>query len=140
LRRADDQPLGLEVIPDTFTHGLVVKAIWSGSVAEAWNKQNFGELREIRPSDRVISVNDVVEAAAMWEECKRQSLLKMVFERDGAVDEAPDRVMNRRVVKNEDAADQGGEASAKEDAGRVLKAFVPGQCVRGGRVHRRHHI
>jgi len=84
LRRVGQVPFGLELTSDG--QGLVVEAVHCGSVCEAWNRQNIGELREIRTGDRIVSVNGVQEAEAMRSELHQKVLIKMQVERGEPAD------------------------------------------------------
>jgi len=81
LRRINDEPLGLEVQPHPLAQCLVVEGVKAGTVAEAWNRQNQGELRELRPGDQIVAINGMTEVAAMWTECRSRRLVKLVVER-----------------------------------------------------------
>jgi len=78
LRRADNVPLGLELLrgdPDaTF---LTVEAVLPGGAIEAWNRQCAGDMREIRAGDRIIMINGAEDADSMREECRTKHLLRM---------------------------------------------------------------
>uniref|UniRef100_A0A7S1RML3 PDZ domain-containing protein n=1 Tax=Alexandrium catenella TaxID=2925 RepID=A0A7S1RML3_ALECA len=82
LRRVDAaMPFGLEVRPDASMGYLVVSSVRPGGVCEAWNRQNLGELRELRKRDRITSVNDVRDAASMREEFHRRLTVRLQVER-----------------------------------------------------------
>eukprot|EP00490_Sorites_sp_Unknown_P001697 CAMPEP_0114667064 /NCGR_PEP_ID=MMETSP0191-20121206/33692_1 /TAXON_ID=126664 /ORGANISM="Sorites sp." /LENGTH=285 /DNA_ID=CAMNT_0001916349 /DNA_START=1 /DNA_END=858 /DNA_ORIENTATION=- len=78
LRRADNVPVGLHVQGDD---GLLVEKILPGGAIEAWNKQCPGEMREIRPGDRIIMINGHEDPEAMRHECLTKLLLKMTVQR-----------------------------------------------------------
>ncbi|CAK0857584.1 unnamed protein product, partial [Prorocentrum cordatum] len=82
LRRADHVLLGLDVQPgESDANCLQVKAVRPGGAVEAWNRQCPGEMREIRPGDRIIRINDSQDAASMTEECYMKHLLRMTVVR-----------------------------------------------------------
>merc|ERR1719188_2478888 len=81
LRRAPDVPLGLDIHPDAEGVCLVVSAIRSGGAVQAWNHQTEGQLREIRPGDRIAQVNAAQGASRMRHECLEKSLLKIAVVR-----------------------------------------------------------
>merc|ERR1712187_887968 len=65
LRRAQGQPLGLQVRESVDFRTLVVESVQPGSVADAWNQQCAGEAREIKLGDRLVSVNGKTMPADM---------------------------------------------------------------------------
>jgi len=82
LRRVNaEMPFGLEVRADLHTIGLIVCGVRPGGVCEAWNRQNLGELRELRSGDRITSVNGVREAEAMREEFGLRLTVRLQVER-----------------------------------------------------------
>lgn len=82
LRRSEGCPLGLEVTkPEADDKFLVIEGVLPLSVAEAWNKQNIGNTREILPGDRIVSVNGACEPHSMRVEFMTKPLLKIGFER-----------------------------------------------------------
>lgn len=88
LRRSDDMPLGIEVQPNANRKFLAIERILPGSVVDAWNRQCAGELREIRPGDRVISVNGFEDVELMRSECVNKRLLKLALVRPGATEDS----------------------------------------------------
>jgi len=88
LRRSDDMPLGIEVQPNVSRKFLAVERVLPGSVVEAWNRQCAGELREIRPGDRVISVNGFEDVELMRGECVNKRVLKLALVRPGATEDS----------------------------------------------------
>lgn len=88
LRRADNVPLGLEVRGDSGDKWLTVESVRPGGAVEAWNRQCVGDMREIRPGDRIININGAEDADGMREECLRKHLLRMTVQR-GACSETP---------------------------------------------------
>lgn len=95
LRRADHVLLGLDVQPgESDASCLQVKAVRPGGAVEAWNRQCPGEMREIRPGDRIIKINEAEDAATMTEECYMKHLLRMtvvrpISQEDVALDPDP---------------------------------------------------
>lgn len=81
LRRADSVPLGLDIAGETGGKFLIVAAVRPGGAVEAWNRQCLGEMREIRPGDRIIGINGVEDADGMREECLKKHLVKMTVQR-----------------------------------------------------------
>jgi len=81
LRRIEGRPLGLLVHPDVLSNALIVDGVQSGSVADAWNAQNAGGVRELKRGDRLVMVNGVVDAEGMRSEFMHKLLLKLSFER-----------------------------------------------------------
>lgn len=77
LRRADNVPLGLDIVGEPETNSLRVEDIRLGGAVEAWNRQCHGDAREIRRGDHIIQINSAKEADAMQEECLKKHLLKM---------------------------------------------------------------
>lgn len=78
LRLADNVPVGLQVKGE---EGLLVEKILPGGAIEAWNKQCPGEVREIRPGDRIVMINGHEDSEAMRHECLTKLLLKMTVQR-----------------------------------------------------------
>jgi len=81
LRRVDDEPFGLEVQPDFIQQCLAVEGIRKGSVCEAWNRQNIGELREIKIGDRIAAVNGHDQVEAMRNEFHERLTVRLIMER-----------------------------------------------------------
>ncbi|CAJ1335519.1 unnamed protein product [Effrenium voratum] len=79
LRRADTVPAGLMVQGED---GLLVERVLPGGAVEAWNRQCPGDFREIRPGDRIISINGQEDPCAMHQEFLTKYLLKMTVRRD----------------------------------------------------------
>jgi hypothetical protein len=77
LRRADNVPLGLEVLGEPEAECLLVGSIKPGGAVEAWNRQCHGDARDIRPGDRIVTINGAKDANSMREECLRKYLLRM---------------------------------------------------------------
>lgn len=77
LRRADNVPLGLDVVGEPETDWLLVEDIRLGGAVEAWNRQCHGDAREIRRGDRIIMINGAKDAESMQEECLKKHLLRM---------------------------------------------------------------
>jgi len=77
LRRADNVPLGLDVVAEPDNDWLVVEDIRLGGAVEAWNRQCHGDAREIRRGDRIIMINGAKDAEAMQQQCLEKHLLKM---------------------------------------------------------------
>jgi len=77
LRRADNVPLGLDVVGESETDCLVVEDIRLGGAVEAWNRQCHGDSREIRRGDRIIMINGAKDAESMQDECLNKHLLRM---------------------------------------------------------------
>lgn len=77
LRRADNVPLGLDVIGEKDQEFLLVEGVRIGGAVEAWNRQCHGDAREIRKGDRIIMINGAKDAESMREECLKKHLLRM---------------------------------------------------------------
>ena len=82
LRRADNVPLGLDVLGDCGSSSLVVVAVRPDGAAEAWNRQCTGESRMLWRGDRIVAVNDAVGARAIHEECLTKHLLRLTVQRE----------------------------------------------------------
>merc|ERR1711957_682862 len=82
ILRAANVPLGLQVEGDAGDTFLTVRSVMVDGAVEAWNRQCYGETREVRPNDRMIKINKVEEADAMRNECAHKTLLKITIERD----------------------------------------------------------
>lgn len=89
LRRADNVPLGLDVVGDPNSDALLVEGIRLGGAVEAWNRQCHGDSREIRRGDRIIMINGVKDADSMKEECLNKHLLRMSVVRGEAASHTP---------------------------------------------------
>lgn len=89
LRRADNVPLGLDVVGDPNSDALLVEGIRLGGAVEAWNRQCHGDSREIRRGDRIIMINGVKDADSMKEECLNKHLLRMTVVRGEAASHTP---------------------------------------------------
>eukprot|EP00930_Biecheleria_cincta_P046956 TRINITY_DN3247_c0_g1_i1.p1 TRINITY_DN3247_c0_g1~~TRINITY_DN3247_c0_g1_i1.p1 ORF type:complete len:411 (-),score=95.47 TRINITY_DN3247_c0_g1_i1:81-1313(-) len=79
LRRADNVPVGLDVKGEDTC--LLVERVRAGGAVEAWNRQCPGALREIKPGDRIIMINDVEDPEGMRQECLTKHLLRMTVVR-----------------------------------------------------------
>lgn len=79
LRRADNVPVGLDVQGED--NSLLVERVRAGGAVEAWNRQCPGALREIKPGDRIIMINDVEDPEGMRQECLTKHLLKLTVVR-----------------------------------------------------------
>lgn len=77
LRRADNVPLGLDVVGESDTDCLIVEDIRLGGAVEAWNRQCHGDSREIRRGDRITMINGAKDAETMQDECLNKHLLRM---------------------------------------------------------------
>jgi len=134
LRRVGEMPFGLEVQPDFRTQCLVIGGVRRGSVCEAWNRQNLGEVREIRLGDRIVAVNEKREAEAMRDEFRQRLTVKMQVERG-----EPTGGSTGRSTPEEAGwaagAPQPTPACAPEPAG-PLPAGAPSQAKRAGRPGR----
>eukprot|EP00929_Paragymnodinium_shiwhaense_P052996 TRINITY_DN26534_c0_g1_i1.p1 TRINITY_DN26534_c0_g1~~TRINITY_DN26534_c0_g1_i1.p1 ORF type:complete len:540 (-),score=141.47 TRINITY_DN26534_c0_g1_i1:207-1826(-) len=83
LRRMPGMPLGLEVRPDDMLNCLHVDRIHPGTIADAWNRAcGDDKSRELRPGDRVISVNGATAPKDMRSECERQLCIRLEVIRD----------------------------------------------------------
>jgi hypothetical protein len=81
LRRADNVPLGLDVIGEKDQDFLLVEGIRLGGAVEAWNRQCHPDSREIRRGDRIVMINESKDAESMREECLKKHLLRMTVSR-----------------------------------------------------------
>eukprot|EP00933_Yihiella_yeosuensis_P031752 TRINITY_DN25364_c0_g1_i1.p1 TRINITY_DN25364_c0_g1~~TRINITY_DN25364_c0_g1_i1.p1 ORF type:complete len:366 (+),score=84.64 TRINITY_DN25364_c0_g1_i1:169-1266(+) len=84
LRRADTVPVGLDVRGEEGY--LVVERVRPGGAVEAWNRQCPGDVREIRPFDRICMINGAEDPDSMMEECRTKHLLKMTVLRGSAAE------------------------------------------------------
>jgi hypothetical protein len=80
LRRADAIPLGLNLDPSGSSY-LTVEAIRPGGAVDAWNRQCDDNMRQIKPGDRIVAINNVEGVEAMHEECLTKHLLKLALVR-----------------------------------------------------------
>eukprot|EP00927_Polykrikos_kofoidii_P002754 TRINITY_DN1109_c0_g1_i1.p1 TRINITY_DN1109_c0_g1~~TRINITY_DN1109_c0_g1_i1.p1 ORF type:complete len:375 (-),score=84.38 TRINITY_DN1109_c0_g1_i1:453-1577(-) len=109
LRRADDNPLGLDVRSEDSC--LLVIDVRAGGAVEAWNRVCAGESREIRANDRIIMINGQTDPDLMREQCLTKHLLRMTVQRG-----------------EPGFAAQGDEANRSSGSMRVeADEFVPGQ-------------
>jgi len=90
LCRMHDKPFGLEVQPDFIQQCLAVEGVCKGSVCEAWNQQNIGELREIRIGDRIVAVNGYHRVEAMRNEFYGRLTVCMMLEREASTNLPPE--------------------------------------------------
>jgi hypothetical protein len=116
LRRADNVPLGLEVVGEPEADFLLVEAIRPGGAVEAWNRQCHGDSREIRAGDRILMINGAKEADAMRKECLERHLLRM------SVARGPEQRCTNAVVGS--AASTPAHGGLRADA----DEFVPQQA------------
>lgn len=93
LRRADNVPLGLDVVGEPDKEWLVVEGIRLGGAVEAWNRQCHGDSREIRRGDRIIQINAVKDADSMRVECLEKHLLRMSVLRISKTEQAAPTVV-----------------------------------------------
>lgn len=82
LRKADNVVLGLDVSGSECDNCLTVQAVRPNGAVDAWNRQCAGELREIRPGDRIVQINSAADAVSMRAECLKETFLRMKIERD----------------------------------------------------------
>jgi len=122
LRRADNVPLGLDVVGEPDTDWLVVEDIRLGGAVEAWNRQCHGDSREIRCGDRIIMINGAKDAESMQEECLKKHLLRMsVVRTPPAENAAASRTPTSAAVSAAAASGSGGlRAEASEFVPRLL--------------------
>jgi hypothetical protein len=80
LRRADAVPLGLHLNASGSSY-LTVEAIRPGGAVDAWNRQCDGDMRQIKPGDRIVAINSVEGVQGMREECLTKHLLKLALVR-----------------------------------------------------------
>jgi hypothetical protein len=80
LRRADAVPLGLNLMSYSESC-LTVEAIRPGGAVDAWNRQCHGDMRQIKPGDSIVAINNVEGNQAMKTECLNKHLLKLVLVR-----------------------------------------------------------
>mmetsp|Transcript_104676 Transcript_104676/g.181896 ORF Transcript_104676/g.181896 Transcript_104676/m.181896 type:complete len:672 (-) Transcript_104676:93-2108(-) len=89
IRRADGVELGMEVVPDEDSQELVVQEVLENGAVAAWNRLCVGtptSVKEVKPNDRVVSVNDKTGCCeSMLDECRNKQLLKLVVVRGECV-------------------------------------------------------
>jgi len=121
LRRADNVPLGLDIVGEADQAWLLVEDIRLGGAVEAWNRQCQGTAREIRRGDRIIAINGAKDAKAMAEECENKHLLRMTVVRRPAA-AAP---ATRLPPTNGAVAAAAVSASGNGDLRAAAHEFVP---------------
>lgn len=89
IRRADGVELGMEVVPDEESQELVVQEVLKDGAVAAWNRLCVGtptSVKEVKPGDRVVSVNDISGCCdSMLDQCRNRQLLKLIVVRGEGV-------------------------------------------------------
>jgi hypothetical protein len=123
LRRADNVPLGLDIVGESDDEWLTVEGIRLGGAVEAWNRQCHGDAREIRRGDRIVMINGAKDAEAMKEECLTKHLLRMSVMRGQAVDSAAAHPPTSAAVSA--AAASGNDGGLRADAAEFVPQAQP---------------